>query len=145
MNASFITETSKDVVIDAGTYRVRCRANLLEGEVRFTAYEPLLFLGSHHSFKRDDEGWWGNVCERMLSDELNHQFEGMQERREAVEAFYKANREQARALIVKAFPEAAQGTDVMGAIVLPLNQLPRSAYVQAAKSNAHEPTWHQVT
>ena len=124
MVSPFSSETSKDVVIDAGTFRVTCRINLLEGEVRYTAYEPLTFLGSHNRFKRDKEGWWGNVCERVLSDELDKKFEGVRERRDAVEAFYKANRDLARSLIVKAFPEAAQGMNVLGAVVLPLRHLP---------------------
>ena len=130
MFSSFITETSKDIATDAGTFRITCRVNLLEGEVRYTAYEPLASLGAHHSFKRDDGGWWGNVAERMLTDELDQRFEGRPGRRVVVEEFYKANREQARSLIMKAFPEAAQGVDVMGAVVLPLDQLPESVRTQ---------------
>ncbi len=133
MVSPFSSETSKDVVTDAGTFRITCRVNLLDGEVRYAAYEPLNFMGSHNNFKRDDEGWWGNVCERVLSDELDKKFEGVQERRAAVEAFYKANRDLARSLIVKAFPEAALGMNVMGAVVLPLNQLPESVYAQVTK------------
>ena len=141
MLSSFITETSKDVVTDGGQFRITCQVNLLEGEVRYAAYEPLASLGAHHSFKRDDAGWWGNVAERMLSDELDKRFEGKPGRRAVVEAFYKANRGQARSLIVKAFPEAAQGIDVMGAVVLPLNRLPESirARMEAASTSVAHP------
>ena len=130
MIASFVTEASKDITTDAGTFRITCRVNLLDGEVRYAAFEPLASLGTHHSFKRDGGGWWGNVAERKLSDELDKCFEGKPGRRAVVEAFYKANRDHARSLIVAAFPEAAQGVDGMGAVVLPLDALPDSARAQ---------------
>ena len=122
MNAPFITEESKDVVTDEGTFRVTRRANLFEGEVLFTAYEPLTWIGSHYRYKKDETGWWGHVSDRKLRDDLEKQFEGAAERRNAVEVYYKANREQARAIIVQAFPEAEHGLNVMGAIVLPLDK-----------------------
>ena len=144
MLSAFTRETSKDMVTEAGLFRVTCRVNLLEGEVRYTAHEPLTFLGRHNSFKRDDGGWWGNVCERKLTDELDRRFEGTQERWDAVEAFYKANRDLARSLIVKAFPEAALGTNVMGAVVLPLNQLPESARAEMTAEIEQKAAWHKV-
>ena len=122
MTAPFITEESKEIITDAGTFRVTRRANLFDGEVLFTAYEPLPFMGSHYRYKKDETGWWGHVSDRRLLDDLDKQFEGIAERREAVEAYFKANRERAHAIIVQAFPEAKHGLNVMGAIVLPLDE-----------------------
>lgn len=122
MTTPFITEESKDIVTDEGTFRVTRRANLFDGEVLFTAYEPLPFMGSHYRYKKDETGWWGHVSDRRLLDELDQQFEGAEDRRGAVEAYFRANRERARALIVQAFPEAEHGLNVMGAIVLSLHE-----------------------
>lgn len=123
MNAPFIIEESKDVVTDEGTFRVTRRANHFDGEVLFTAYEPLPFMGSHYRYKKDESGWWGHVSDRRLIDDLDKPFEGVEERRDAVEAYFKANRERAHALIVQAFPEAENGLNVMGSLVLSLDAL----------------------
>ncbi len=127
MLSSFITEESKDITTEAGSFRVTRKTNRLTDEVSYVAYEPLTSLSTHNSFTQNEGGWWGNVSERVLSPELDKKYEGRRERWGAVQAYYKANRELAHSLIVQAYPEAAHGQSIMGSIILTLDALPERA------------------
>jgi len=88
----------------------------------YRAYEPSSIMGAHSTITTIDGKWYGEIGSRRLPGWMDAMPSG-DERSRVVGEYIEANYEQEYALIVRAFPEAANGRRSMGEISIYANDL----------------------
>jgi hypothetical protein len=92
----------------------------------YQAWAPipgLVFGGPYSTITSDGGDWWGRLGTERLGPDLDALPRG-EERVAAVRAWQQANDDRAYAIILRAFPEAAEGRRDMGEITRTLPECP---------------------
>lgn len=108
----------ENATVTIGAVKVRRIQIIGTGMFVYKAYEPTTLSGPHSSVTTFDGVWFGDIATRTPTPELQALPAMSQERYEAVGAWYTKNRAEACALILQAFPEAAEGHPSDGSMIV---------------------------
>lgn len=107
-----------NATVTIGVVKVRRIQIIGTGMFVYKAYEPTTLHGPHSGITSFGGEWYGDIATRTPTPELQALPAMSTERYEAIGEWYRQNRAEACAIILQAFPEAAEGHPSDGSMIV---------------------------